>query len=80
MRSTARFAAMTILACLAVSTARGQQTSPIAAGGWILGGSANVSHSHDDLSDLSSTSVGLSPYALRFVAPRLAVGESVTLS
>jgi hypothetical protein len=79
MRSTARLAVITILACIGARAARAQQMSPIARGGWILGGAANISRSHDDVSDLSTTSMAVAPYVLRFVASRLAVGGGVTL-
>src|SRR4051794_39707087 len=79
MTHRSSYAAGFIIATLAVaSTARAQHQSPIDAGGWIIGGSAGLSWSHDGGTGVgSSMSAQLAPTALRFVQRGLAVGGTV---
>ncbi|HEY4218235.1 MAG TPA: hypothetical protein VGM67_13920 [Gemmatimonadaceae bacterium] len=55
------------------------QASPLHTGGWIIDGSAGVSHQRDDDTDVSTTAITLAPSGLYFVTPKLAVGGSALL-
>jgi hypothetical protein len=69
-----------LLAALAIAPSlAAAQTSPLHTGGWIISGSAGLSHRHIEADDQDETSVSLAPSGLYFVTPRLAVGGSVLL-
>ena len=55
-----------------------ERSTPVSRGSWIISGSASFSRSHDDLTDQTATNLSAAPTALLFVAPRLAIGGTVT--
>lgn len=72
----ARGVCAVVLSATALSA---QQTSPIGKGGWIVGGSAGLSHTTNEGGG-SSNSVSLAPLGLYFFAPRLALGGTLDLA
>lgn len=63
---------------LGATTLTAQQKSPIGKGGWIVGGSAGLSHTDD--SGTGTTNVAFAPFGLYFFAPRLALGGTLDLA
>ena len=77
MKMSSSWLALGLLLAGAPASAQDRSTA-VSRGSWIISGSAGFSQSHDDLSDQTSTTVSASPTALIFVAPRFAVGGTVT--
>jgi hypothetical protein len=66
------------LLAAAAGPAVAQQPSPVAIGGWIVGGTAATGRSHDDATNQTSSNASVSPMALRFIKDGLALGGSAT--
>jgi hypothetical protein len=56
-----------------------QKPSPIDRGSMIIGGTASLSRQHENESDATATLVLAQPTTLVFIAPRLALGGTITV-
>jgi len=76
MKVLCRLGVAMSLLMVGLAPAVAQKPSPTTKGTWIIAGSGEFSRSVDETSDLTVTSFGLAPTAMRLVIPRLAIGAS----
>jgi hypothetical protein len=79
MKVSSWFAGSVCALVMGAATLGAQQKSPIGKGGWIVGGSAGLSHTNND-GGPGTTNLALAPFGLYFFAPRLALGGTVSLA